>query len=401
MEPADLEPSDTRLGTPASEAWPWIREALTARGVKVPSKKERRRWSQAGLLGEPWQEHLLDVAGSTTFYPAGTIGRIVAIQRIRSASRRRMDTLRFELWWQGEEVDRAPIRSTLTSEVARWCKEPAALYEQHRGDPAGFADALERLAHDGYRKPRAAPLRLVLWRLGQNVEDFFSFINLIAYIAAGGELPRDALHAESAERTPEQILAGAIGVTRARTDVWPGAEPVLNEPLDVLAVFEELADAGVLDPTRLPSLVAEAVDDDLDLARDRGRTLIEGLGAAAASVERIRGRDAFGFGYLAVLFRKWALPRVRRQAVAVLLVAARALPDVCLETLMTTISREASLGVALGEFVRSHPDSTSAMRRLAREGPDGIDEAEARRIQEEMTQFLAERPELARQLELK
>jgi hypothetical protein len=401
MEPVDPDPFDTRIGTPAPEAWPWIRETLASQGVKAPSKKERRRLSQAGLLGEPSQGHVPGVEGSTTFYPAGTAERIVAIRRIRHPSWKRMDTLRFELWWEGEEVDHAPIRSALTSEVARWCKEPATLYEQHRGDPAGFADAVDRLVRKGYRRPRAAPWRLIAFRLDFDQEDLFSFVYLVALLAAGGTVDRDSYPTARGERSRDEIFEHVLGLHRAKEVASAEEGHAHVESTDAIAIFEELQAAGVLNPTQLAGRVGDADDRELDLARDRARVLVERLGAAVAAAELLHGRDAFGLGYFATLFRERLLRRVRERVLVAFLLVAQALPEAEITELIRVVTEKASGPIALGEFVRLHPDLKPALRRLASSGPDALDEAETRRIQEEMTQFLAERPELATQFELK
>jgi hypothetical protein len=211
----------------------------------VISAAQLARWHRAGLLPRPCQRPLGRGRGTQTIYPFGTSVQVVALCQIKEEEHR-LDRVAFRLWWEGFAVEPEVIRSQLAVTMGP------------------LEDEIRKASGSKSRSVLDGTMRRSLGRR-----------RLEALIAEVGEAATDS-------NLPPALIS------------W---EPIMSSPpsLDNIANLIAKAMAARLAGAPIASLIAQASDDDLILARDRSRSLLALLRNAAAPMAWLYGRSGSVF----------------------------------------------------------------------------------------------------------
>jgi hypothetical protein len=254
-----------------------------------------------GLMPRPIQRHVAGRRGSVSSYPPEAVGQLASLLRLRSEERR-LDELRFRLWWQGYWVEEAALRATLVGLAEKSISELRDLRDRF-GDAYGAADeVIRQLDASGLRHPF---LRLMRYNIKGPSYDLEAVVYAIVLLAFG-ETPAwesPDVGADEADPDIRAVMEQALGLVRAVHDRWNEVGPLLEEPVDVPGLFDRLLTAKVLPITTLSDVPKTASMEELNEARDFSRTIVQDLGAIATALERLVGRGAFGLGVFAVIER--------------------------------------------------------------------------------------------------
>jgi hypothetical protein len=283
-----------------------VTEEALLRSAPGTTARQLKRWRMEGLMPRPIQRHVAGRRGSVSSYPPEAVGQLASLLRLRSEERR-LDQLRFRLWWQGYWVGEEALRATLVGLAEESISELRRLRDRY-GDAYGAADeVIRQLDTSGLRHPLFRLMRYNIKGSSYELEAVVYAIVLLAF----GETPvweSPDVGADEADPDTRAVMERALGLVRAVQDRWDKVGPLVEEPVDVPGLFERLLTAGALPITNLPDVPKKASMEELDAARDFGRIVVEDLGTIATALERLVGRGAFGLGVFAVMERSEADP---------------------------------------------------------------------------------------------
>jgi hypothetical protein len=278
-----------------------VTEDELLRSAPGTSARQLKRWRMEGLMPRPIQRHVAGRRGSVSSYPPQAVGQLASLLRLRSQERR-LDELRFRLWWQGYWVEEAALRATLVGLAEKSISELQGLRDRY-GDAYGAADeVIRQLDASGLRHPF---LRLIRYNIKGSSYDFQAVVYAIVLLAFG-ETPvweSPDVGADEADPDTRAAMERALGLVRAVQDRLDEVGPLVEEPVDVPGLFDRLLTAKVLPITTLSDVPKTASMEELNEARDFSRTIVQDLGAIATALERLVGRGAFGLGVFAVIER--------------------------------------------------------------------------------------------------
>jgi len=289
----------------------WITDdELLQQGTELGARATPRRikrWRKEGLLQRSIQQHVAGRRGSVSLCPSESVHQLIALYRLHQKERR-LDELRFFLWWEGYFVDRGKLRAGMRDtlrklgaklHVGTEALKRAAKKEEPDPDLVP-AVAAERLAGNLAGTSRFPLVRLMRRNLRRQKADVLSALMVLAQLVLGvTPIFGDALN-ELGEMTPEKSLFVGAGLAPA-TAVGPGGTPpwipggAATLP-DALAEVEKI---GIADVPQLAQLVEEASNDEFDQARIAARFLIEDMPVFVKGFSVLFGRDVMGLGFFA------------------------------------------------------------------------------------------------------
>lgn len=350
------------------------------------TRRQVERWHKAQLLPRRRQHHIPGRRGSVGVYPPGTVAHFLALCRLRR-EKRRLDELRFWLWWEGHDVPDHAARATLARLL------PSAQRGRRRSDPDPLdrAEAGAAAVMGQVRSPLVRRFRRGL----RSEEDVLSALVALLLPAFGGTPAWGGVGLEdlTGEAPPEDLLFRGLGLGHAAADAMSGAGPWLPDGAATLTpASAALGQAGAADAAGLAGLVAGATEAELAEARADARFFAEELPEVAAAVEASYGRGAFGFGALRSFGRGG--PKERTACVAACLALRRLVGPAPFAALRATVRAVVPQAAAVLALCRAFP------RYAAYFGPDGaarlasLPEEERERVAADVRAYLAATPTL-------
>jgi hypothetical protein len=280
-----------------------VRAGVRARGTKPPGLRQMRRWRSllpqvsavpTGRRGRP-----------RIRYAPEAIDCLEAIMKLRAGKWRRLDTIRFELWWRGIPVNADPVRTYM----AAMLRKRLGNFGTTRSGSTDPLDVADEMANDlRTQKIRHAVLRLLLRRVAGDVDIAISGLYALTVFTLGGDPVWDdsSRYADLPDAdlpTPSEALGKLFGFERAYLDVAPDGTRLLDEPIDVRELLIQLRDVGALDIRNAGSVIDSASLEDLARARDDAYVFAETMPIAARAAEKAFGRDFAGLGIFTILYR--------------------------------------------------------------------------------------------------
>jgi len=271
--------------------------AARRQGHKV-SADQLKRWRRADLIPRPVQAHQPGVRGSRTTYPPGTLRQLVRVCELHTHFRK-LDRVRFELWWAGEfPGDLQPIRDYLTGRLDRLLgplRDLRGRYEKP------FDAALSVVESEGPR-PRD-PLLRAIRRLAQTDENLRSVMVAMLTNLFGGDAEWESKGGGPGDGDPSraELAELASGVKRAKSDTAHSGQPLLDSTANIVEAIQRIVSSGVIDLDHPGGAITAATDQQLVRAAKAALILMEGLKAFARVTTRVHGRDYAGLGILAGL----------------------------------------------------------------------------------------------------
>jgi hypothetical protein len=188
--------------------------------------------------------------------------------------------LRASLWYEGYPVETARVRSSISAyftQLTDICERELAKRSPDPDNPQARWQAIQAVAQVMAKKRGKGFPHLSRQALSERTDGIALTLGLVL----GDEQATRNLeaHAPAVERL--------IGVDRGRRFRPGGAGPWLDGPPE--EGLETFAQVGSL--IRLTSVVDAATDEQLEVARDLGRTLLGGVSAFSRIADSMVGRD--------------------------------------------------------------------------------------------------------------
>jgi len=236
-------------------------KASASEGVKV-SAQQIARWHRSGLLPKPKRDYGTGLRGTVTKYPPGTLQTLLAICRVQTG-RTPFDEVSWALWWSGNDRDPSEIRCymekvtvDLDSLIAK-VRSAVQRGERMRGVPTSVRDSLQ------HTTVLRGPLGWIRRPLNQGSRDDWPIMVDLMLATVTGELPE--LTSRQKRVITDALHQGeAYAVTMNDEIGWMPAQD--GEAITWFAHFMQRP---------LSKRLAELSDDDLVLARDEARQLLE------------------------------------------------------------------------------------------------------------------------------
>ena len=245
-----------------------------------------RRWHRAQIVGAPRQRGLGRARGTSTFYPAGTTERVLAICQIMKTHRSLRDVA-WRLWWEGANVDDRIAREQL-EDSARALRIDFEKFIDDAGPTAAAEDFLDQ-ASDARLPSR--PLRWARRRLG--ADNYDSFLDSLLSVAAG--------RADELNDADIEMLDRGLGFDSARTDLLISGEPWLTG--DARSDF--VAIGGLFGPDRVEKGL-RIDNSELGLAREEAKDFLTVVSTTGKIVTAGFGRWGYGFGMIGAAMDEFA-----------------------------------------------------------------------------------------------
>jgi len=174
-----------------------------AAGFEV-SAHQLKRLSREGLLPRPIQRHRVGKAGSTSEYPADTVGQLLGVLRLRAHGYRTFHELRVAAWLEGLSVNFALLRPEVVSLLR------SAIKGQQRLDRGKEEDQLDRRLSE-VSNDRSASARAFQSAIGDlPIQDV-----LLTVLQLAG----DTTQATTASETFDDVFAFAVPELPSISDV--------------------------------------------------------------------------------------------------------------------------------------------------------------------------------------
>ena len=246
-------------------------------------------WRHHGLLPRPERSGQNGKAPLWTYAPEAA-NQLRALLRLR-AQTKDPNVLRAALWYDGYLVETARVRSSISAYLRQLrdsCEKELAKRLSATDDPEARWQAIRAVAELLAKKRGKGFPRLSRQALSERT----NAIALTLGIVLGDE--RATQHLEADAPAVERL----IGVDRGRRFSPAGAGPWLDGPAgEGLASFAQMGSLP-----RLIAVVDAAPDEQLEVARDLGRTLLGGVSAFSRIADSMVGRDnASGMGGMRML----------------------------------------------------------------------------------------------------
>jgi len=253
-------------------------------------------WGVAGLIPRADQDHPPGVRGSRPRFSAGVLERVIAIceLQMRPGFKKRLDRVAFELWWTGRELeDRRLVRAVLRDVFGPMLSDARELRDRY-DDPAEAALAI--------------PLKLNsrLWRTlrrhakgRKNLDTALraAFEELFGGDAFGEE------HIEKGDTPRAELLERTLGVDRARTArILETPDTPTDEPDDLASFARGIVSMGIIDLDHPTDAIDQASDEELDVACDIARAVLDALLGRLTVVQLAYGDDYGGASAMRDLF---------------------------------------------------------------------------------------------------
>src|SRR5487761_9711 len=246
-------------------------------------------WRHQGLLPRPERSGQNGKTPLWTYAPEAA-NQLHALLRLR-AQTKDPNVLRAALWYDGYLIETARVRSSISAYLRQLrdsCEKELAKRLSATDDPEARWQAIRAVAELLAKKRGKGFPRLSRQALSERT----NAIALTLGIVLGDE--RATQHLEADAPAVERL----IGVDRGRRFSPAGAGPWLDGPAgEGLASFAQMGSLP-----RLIAVVDAAPDEQLELARDLGRTLLGGVSAFSRIADSMVGRDnASGMGGMRML----------------------------------------------------------------------------------------------------
>lgn len=313
--------------------------AASAAGATV-TKAQLARAHRAGLLPRPTQQPLGYGRGTRSVYPEHSVTQLLRLCELKH-QRRKFRDLGWMLWWDGFDVAPELLRGTLVEVARQWAKE----WAQMRGADGEFTESVEDFLDDAGTS--ALPSRTLRWvRRRAGSEDFPTVLDALMRLIAG----RDVSDGAATD------VVHALGLDLAQTEALPDTEPWLDgDPL------EGIRAAGILmDPAAICATAASISIEDLRLATDRARGLLDVFQLLGEVLGSTLGRWSLGFGLVGAIGRD-ARPDASGQAILVLFVHGLS---------SIGMAPNADLVIASGSELRKSAAMVAFLRDLTEEVPE-------------------------------
>lgn len=366
-------------------------DAARRHGGKV-STNQLKRWRDAELIPRPVQSHPRGQHGSVALYPPGTLTQLLTVTKLRQ-SFKKLDRIRFELWWDGAyDGQTASIRALRVAQL------DAALspLRDHRDSYESPFDAAEA-AVAGEALAGPDPALRAMRRLAKGSENLQSAAHAIFEELFGGSPVWDGASAgpDEAEPSLRELVERVTGVARAKADTLTNDVPLLPADADIVQAIRTFNRLRVFDLDEPGWALRQAMDGDLEGARQQARLLLEALSDFAAIIERQGGRDHAGLS----VFRGLNKPTLLARAIATqfslmlpaLLVTAEERSNVARNLQALSENR---IGMRCGEmFLTEHPGYTFLLQPGATERLRSLPHEEYAVIDQTFREFLSRHPE--------
>jgi hypothetical protein len=310
----------------------------------------------------------------------------------------RLGELRFQLWWEGYDIDECWIRATVETLIDEQIAEVRRLQAEHP-DPFDAADALVvRARTEGLG--RSSFFRLLRYRLGGNDEYVWSVVHTLFLLAFGGEPQWDPEFPDPAgdEPSPRELVERAFAIPRAMKDPIYAAAPWLSDKPDVAALLLRLRDAGVFDLKNPGELASRATDAELEQARHDAVLLCDSLTDIAEAAEAVFGRDIAGLGILAAMRRDSGYGS-RAYIVRYCLVLRQIVPAGSIERIAAVAPPAAALARGVVELQRTFPKLRGYLKYDARARLSNLPKEVQSTVTTLVASFINSRPALRAALE--
>jgi hypothetical protein len=279
-----------------------VPEGLTAERLITAAKREGyqitrdqlKRWYQQGLLQRPQQSHPPGERGSASTYPPGTLEQLLLVCRLHREERR-LDELRFDVWWDEGWVEPTLLRRSLAG-LLDAPLERLRLHAEHFSDPHEAALAFIEQPPEATSASRSPVARLLRSRVERDDDKEQTAAVAILTVLFGGE-PVWQTHEvglKEPEANPIELVLSMLGMSRAASDRLDSDQPLLSELPDLASDLGELRASGLLN-LQPGARVTDATDEELARALSFGRMLAP-LIVVAHAAEYRHGRDAGGLG---------------------------------------------------------------------------------------------------------
>lgn len=268
-----------------------IAQLLDLAAETDPSVTERTMefWRHQGLLPRP---HRSGQNGKTPLwtYPPEAANQLRALLRLRHQTKD-PNVLRAALWYDGHSIDDARVRSSIIAYLSQMrdsCEKELAKRSSMADDPEARWQAIRAVAELMAKKRGKGFPRFSRQALSERTDAIALTLGLVL----GDEQAMQHLEANA------PAVERLIGVERGRRFRPGGAGPWLDGPAE--EGLESFAQMGSL--PRLIAVVDAATDEQLEVARDLGRTLLGGVSAFSRIADTMVGRDnASGMGGMRML----------------------------------------------------------------------------------------------------
>jgi len=378
------------------ETWLTERQLLDAArryGSKV-SADQLKRWRDAHLIPRPVQSHPRGRQGSASFYPPGTLTRLLRVSGLRRLHKK-LDRIRFELWWDGDFVGQLdPVRELLVEQLDR-ALSPLRNHRDRYDDPFDAAEAAVTGDALAGREPGLRAMR----RLAGSGENLKSVAHAIFEELFGGSPVWDGASAGPAEAEPSlrELVERAIGVARAKATTASDRTPLLPPEADIVEAIRAFNEQRVWDLNDPGWAIRQATDDDLEQARQLARLLMDGLHDYAAITEHQRGADHAGLSVFRGLNTSGLFMRALATQFSLMLAALLAT-----DSESSNVARnlqalsENRVGMRCGAlFLTEHPGYAFLLKPEATQTLRALSEEEQKVIERTVRDFLSRHPECA------
>lgn len=256
--------------------------AASAAGSTI-TKAQLARAHRAGLLPRPIQQALGYGKGTRSVYPEHSVNQLLRLCELKR-QRRKFRDLGWMLWWEGFDVAPELLRDTLVEVARQWAEE----WAQMRGADGELTESVEDFLDDAGTS--ALPSRTLRWvRRRAGSDEFPTVLDALMRLVAGRDVSGDIA----------TDVVRALGLDLAQTEALPDTEPWLDtDPLDGIRA------AGILmDPSAMCATAAAISMEDLRLATDRARGLLDVFQLLGEVLGYTLGRWSLGFGLVGAIGR--------------------------------------------------------------------------------------------------
>jgi hypothetical protein len=282
--------------------------AHAARAGVHASRHQIERWRKHGLLPRSVQHHVPGRRGSLSLCPPESVSCLVALCRLHQKERR-LDELRFLLWWEGYAVDRKKLRGYIVRTVQRATEAIHTALAAARRDAAAkerepealtlaVAEQIARALSSG--NSRSPLVRFVRRNLRRDRADLHSALVALLQTILGSA---PAFGSDGLDDAPlESTVFRAAGLEDAARPGPGGTPPLVPEGADSIpGVFKKMTVWDVFNVAGWPRIVETASDDDLDRARDLAHLFAEEFPALLDAYGLLFGKNFMGLGMIRYL----------------------------------------------------------------------------------------------------